>query len=527
MDKIHSLLARQLKRHFADPAAVPEGVHDFIAAVNAAYWQFDDDRRMVERSLELSSQELVETNSQLRAIFETLPDLFFHIDDTGKIIDYKTGNISGFSFSPEVLLGKYIQEMPIPEWREQFGAAYRQVREKKSLVTIEYSAPPQGGTEFYEARLLPLLEEHVAVMIRKITRRKLAEQALEKSYSLLRTTLDSTSNGILVVDHDGKMASYNQRFAEMWKIPEAVLAAGDDAAALNFVLDQLKEPEVFLNKVRELYSQPTAESYDILEFKDGRVFERYSRPQLVNGKGEGRVWSFFDITAHKQAEGKIKASLHEKEVLLKEIHHRVKNNMQVISSLLSLQAGYIQNPEALRLFKESENRIRSMALVHEKLYQTEDLTKIDFAEYIPSLTNHLMSSYANANTAIALRLNIEHITLGLDAAIPCGLIINELVSNALKHAFGKQERGDITIDFHRKDRRRDDDGSLVLRVQDNGVGLPEKFDFRQGASLGLKLVVSLTKQLKGKITHHNPASRGAEFRIEFKPAETNKRKSHA
>ena len=396
MEKIHSLLARQLKRH--SPGAGPEHLQGFIAAVNAAYWQSDDDRRMVERSLELSSQELIETNSQLRA------------------------------------------------------------------------------------------------------------------------TLDSTSNGILVVDRDGKISSYNRKFVEMWRIPPAVLATKDDAEALNFVLDQLKQSDVFINKVMELYSRPDAESYDILEFKDGRVFERSSKPQLVNGESIGRVWTFSDITAHKQAEEQIKISLHEKEVLLKEIHHRVKNNMQVISSLLNLQAGYIQNQEMLRLFKESEGRIRSMALIHEKLYQTEDLAQIDFAEYIPSLTNHLMSAYASMATAVALRLNIEHITLGLDAAIPCGLIINELASNALKHAFVKRERGDLMIDFHRKNgRRHSAEDGLILSVKDNGVGLPENFDFRQSTSLGLQLVMALVKQLNGKITHYH--RNGTQFRIEFKPVE--------
>lgn len=396
MEKIHSLLARQLKRH--SPSAGPENLQGFITAVNTAYWQSDDDRRMVERSLELSSQELIETNSQLRA------------------------------------------------------------------------------------------------------------------------TLDSTSNGILVVDRDGKISSYNRKFVEMWRIPPAVLATKDDAEALNFVLDQLKQSDVFINKVMELYSRPDAESYDILEFKDGRVFERSSKPQLVNGESIGRVWTFSDITAHKQAEEQIKISLHEKEVLLKEIHHRVKNNMQVISSLLNLQAGYIQNQEMLRLFKESEGRIRSMALIHEKLYQTEDLAQIDFAEYIPSLTNHLMSAYASMATAVALRLNIEHITLGLDAAIPCGLIINELASNALKHAFVKRERGDLMIDFHRKNgRRHSAEDGLILSVKDNGVGLPENFDFRQSTSLGLQLVMALVKQLNGKITHYH--RNGTQFRIEFKPME--------
>jgi len=528
VEKMHSLLARQLKRHFA--GAVPENLHGFIAAVNAAYWQSDDDRRMVERSLELSSQELVEANSQLRALFEALPDLFFHIDHAGKIIDCKTGNLDGFDFSPEMLLGKFIEEMPIPEWREQFGEAFRQVREKKSLVTIECSAQRQSGTEFYEVRLLPLFEDHVGAIIRNITRRKLAEQALEKSFALLHTTLDSTSNGILVTDREGRITDCNQRFVEMWRVPDTTLAAKDEAAILNFMLGQLKKNGVFLNRVKTLSRRPLAESFDMLEFEDGRVFEHYSKPQVVNGESLGRIWSFFDISAHRQAEDKIKATLREKEVLLREIHHRVKNNMQVISSLLSLQAGYIQNPEALRLFKESEGRIRSMALVHEKLYQSEELAQIDFAEYIPSLTNHLMSAYASASTAVGLRLHIEHITLGLDAAIPCGLIINELVSNALKHAFAQREHGDITIQFPHKNVFNDgqpsgDAASLVLSVKDNGVGLPEKFDFRQGASLGLKLVLSLVRQLRGKITHQN--RNGAEFRIEFKQSEKSKRKVRA
>lgn len=405
MDKTHSLLARQLKHHFPDANALPENLQQFIEAVNAAYWQSDDDRRMVERSLELRSQELIATNSQLRA------------------------------------------------------------------------------------------------------------------------ALDSTSNGILVVDRDGKISSYNQKFVELWQIPPVALAAQNDTKALNFVLDQLKEPEAFLKKVLELYSQPEAESFDILEFKDGRVFERSSKPQLVNGESVGRVWSFSDITAHKQAEEQIKATLREKEVLLKEIHHRVKNNMQVISSLLSLQAGYIQNQEVLRLFKESEGRIRSMALIHEKLYQTENLGQVDFSEYIPSLTNHLMSAYASATTAVALRLNIEPIALGLDAAIPCGLIINELVSNALKHAFGQRERGDITIEFHRKNIPPQGAAEvLILRVKDNGVGFPEKFDFRQSTSLGLQLVLSLVKQLNGKIRHYY--RNGTQFQITFQKTETIKRRMH-
>ena len=198
----------------------------------------------------------------------------------------------------------------------------------------------------------------------------------------------------------------------------------------------------------------------------------------------------------------------EKEVLLREIHHRIKNNLQVISSLCSLQSRDIQDDHVRELFRETLNRVRSMALVHEKLYRSSDVARIDFGGYVRSLITHLFRSYGNRAAGIALEIDAEGISLDTDTTVPCALIINELVSNALKHAFPNGGEGRICISL-----RPGADDDLVLRVEDNGLGLPETLDFRNAASLGLRLVCALTEQLDGRI--ETDRGQGAAFRITF------------
>lgn len=213
----------------------------------------------------------------------------------------------------------------------------------------------------------------------------------------------------------------------------------------------------------------------------------------------------------------LKASLTEKEVLLKEIHHRVKNNLQVISSLLNLQSGYITDGAALQMFKESQNRVRSMALIHEKLYQSEDLAKIDFAEYIRDLTNYLIRMYATETRMVNLEMDVKDISLDIDTAIPCGLIINELISNSLKYAFpAENETFDESDEPENKiliELYSTDGSNLILIVSDNGVGFPEDVDFQKTESLGLQLVNTLTEQLEGSIELEENG--GTTFKIMF------------
>lgn len=198
------------------------------------------------------------------------------------------------------------------------------------------------------------------------------------------------------------------------------------------------------------------------------------------------------------AEIEISNSLHEKEVLLKEIHHRVKNNLQIVSSLLFFQSKQIEDAKTLDMFRDGQNRVKSMALIHEKLYQSGDLANIDFKQYVKKLTNFLFQSYGINQAKIKFKNNVQDVELGVDTAVPFGLIINEIVSNSLKHAFKNQESGEVKIDMG-----YDENNKLILIISDNGVGISEDLNIEESESLGLRLVNNLTTQLNGTITFLN------------------------
>lgn len=220
-----------------------------------------------------------------------------------------------------------------------------------------------------------------------------------------------------------------------------------------------------------------------------------------------------DITRRKQIQDTLTASLREKEALLKEIHHRVKNNLQMISSLLRLQSENIQDPALLAIFLESQNRVRSMAIIHECLYQSPDLARMDFSDYVGKLTDNLLRTYSVQMDKIKLNLDVARVPLSLDIAIPCGLIVTELVSNALKYAYPGGREGTIFVQFRVLPGKR-----YELTVADEGAGLNHPIDFESTESLGLRLVHILTEQLRGQIHVQNTG--GARFTITFNdPAE--------
>jgi len=200
----------------------------------------------------------------------------------------------------------------------------------------------------------------------------------------------------------------------------------------------------------------------------------------------------------KKAESEISNSLNEKEVLLKEIHHRVKNNLQIVSSLFFFQSKKITDPVTLEMFRDGQNRVKSMALIHEKLYQSEDLANIDFKEYVKKLSNFLFQSYGVSQSKFKLKNNITNVQLSVDTAVPCGLIINELVSNSFKHGFKDMDAGEIRIDMD-----HDENNKLILKISDNGKGLPKDLNISELDSLGLRLVNNLTIQLNGNVEFFN------------------------
>ncbi len=215
-----------------------------------------------------------------------------------------------------------------------------------------------------------------------------------------------------------------------------------------------------------------------------------------------------EVIERKHAESKLINSLAEKEVLLKEIYHRVKNNLLVVSSMLEIQTNCIEDPDIIRMFQHSQHRIHSMALVHEQLYRSQNLKELDLSKYIAALINKLSDSYDIGEQGINLLLNTETIHLNIETAHCCGLIINELIANALEHAFPKSKHGNVWISL-----QKDENMQIVLKVQDDGVGVPQDFDFRNTESLGLKLVCILTKQIEGKI--ELSTSDGTCFTITF------------
>ncbi|MEZ5584467.1 MAG: histidine kinase dimerization/phosphoacceptor domain -containing protein [Candidatus Competibacteraceae bacterium] len=249
--------------------------------------------------------------------------------------------------------------------------------------------------------------------------------------------------------------------------------------------------------------------------RDGAIRWLTTRSQTFFA-GEGNacravrtVGAVLDTTESVQAEESLKSAFDEKVVLLREVHHRVKNNMQIISSLLDLQADSLQDERMNQLFKECQQRIRSMALIHENLYQSQDISRVDFAEYLCNLTEHL--SKVHNNNDINLRLDTIPVSLNIETAIPCGLIFNELVSNAFKHAFPSGQDGEIHMTVE-----TDGDQSLILTIADNGIGLPSELDFQKSPSLGLTLVSTLVQQLKGQITLNQET--GTQFTIHFRPS---------
>ncbi|MFN6463000.1 MAG: PAS domain S-box protein [Nostoc sp. DedVER02] len=350
----------------------------------------------------------------------------------------------------------------------------------------------------------------------EITERQRIEKALRESEQRFRATFHQAAVGIAHVAIDGRWLLVNQRLCDI---------LGYTPEELQFLTFQdITHPDD-INADLKYFDQILADNIQNYSMEK-RYFHKDTSIVWVNLtvslirelSGEPRYFiSVVEDISERQAalrdrklwEEQIQASLLEKEVLLKEIYHRVKNNLQVISSLLSLQSAYIKDEHDLIIFKQSQQRIASMALVHEKLYQSQDLAKINFGEYIQDLVTSLFTAYEVNEDAIALLVNIDNqVFLGLDTAIPCSLIIHELVSNSLKYAFPSGKDGTIYIEIN-----QNQDHEVTLIVSDNGIGLPPNFNFKKLASLGWQLVDALINQISGNINIQGDT--GVECRVTF------------
>jgi len=370
------------------------------------------------------------------------------------------------------------------------------IKRAKNTAPYGYIVKP-----FQEAELKATIE---ITLSKKEEERRWREE--EEKYRFL---LENISEGIIAGESRGRVIFWNRG-------AEAIFGYSSDEAVgkpLTFVM-----PEEFRRGYqRRINRVISTENLRII----GRRFEVFGLKkdgskfplELSISRWRMRKDVFFscvacDITKRKEADKKVKASLKEKDLLLKEVHHRVKNNLAVIYSLLNLQSKYIKDKQALRMIKESKDRIRSIALIHDDLHLLKGRERIDFANYIRNLVARLFHSYGVDTNLIRYKLDVDDIFMDIKTAVPCGLIISELVSNSFKYAFKERKEGEIRVDFH-----RDKHNKFALVVSDSGVGFPEDLDFRSTESLGLQIVTDLVEQLKGTIELDRRG--GTKFKISF------------
>jgi PAS domain S-box-containing protein len=342
----------------------------------------------------------------------------------------------------------------------------------------------------------------------EIKQRNIADVRLKKTLSLLHASLESTADGIFVIDQQGKITSYNQNFVSMWNIPRQILESGDSKEVLSLLLPQLKNPEQFVSNITNFHSHPNRESFDMIEFIDGKIFERYSKPQIISDEVVGRVWSFRDITDRKHAEKKLLASLQEKEVLLREIHHRVKNNLQLISGLLDMTRMRTEDESIYSILTDMMLKIQTMAQIHTRLYESKQFGKINITDQIRDQVKALSNIYSGEGHEIVCEILPNEVFLPVDLALPCALVVNEILSNAYKHAFIGRDKGIIDISV------REEEGYIRISVSDDGVGISGLCDISRSNSLGVKLIRTLVQhQLKG--TLNICCDQGTKFQVEF------------
>ncbi len=452
---------------------------------------------------------LIESELRYHLLFDSATDAIIIHETTGKILNANEIASRQSGYPVKVLQDLRLQDLGL---FPSGGLSTDQNTEFQSRgqYLFESHLTTRDGTLLPVEISCKIIEYNsrsaVLSTIRDITERRRVEAALVDSETRYRMIGDLVPFGVWACDAKGKFSYLSESFLSV----------------LGTSMEECRKQGWMHLLPREDYDRTIADwrqciqtgsfwdyEYRIMDMK-GKVFIVLSRG-APHTDSAGNITSWvgihLDITQRKRYEERLETSLREKEVIIKEVHHRVKNNMQVISGFLELQSNYIEDPLAVEKLNECQRRVRTMALVHEKLYQSKSLGAINAAEYIKSLIADIMNSYS-LSTLVDLSVEVDDVNITLDMAIPCGLIINELVTNSLKYAFVGRPEGKISLILHHQE-----DHTFSLITQDDGVGLPDNFEARSAASLGMQLVRVLVHQLGGEMKTHS--DQGARFTIIF------------
>jgi len=465
------------------------------------------DRKQAEAALR-------ESEGKFRTVLENVPDLVL-VHRDGVILYVNPAMIQTMGYTPEEVINTPIIGYIVPEYHGRVADAVR-----KRTTTA-------ASVEPYEIELLTKAGGRLNVIVRgtmiefggspavlnvltDITERKHAEAALHETEERYRSLFDRSLDCVYIHDFLGKFIEANPSALKLLGY------TGEEIRSVNFT-SLLTEDQIplALNVIQEVITtgtQKESSEYRVRR-KDGNYVDVETTATLLYDEGNPYAIQGFahDITERKKTEERLKkfneelergiaertarinASLEEKVVLLREIHHRVKNNLQIIISLLNLQSRYIEDESVKQIIRESQNRLKAMSLVHERLYMSPDISKIDFEGYVGFLARNLFDFYGVKRQNITIKTDISKVSVGINTAIPIGLIVNELLSNSLKYAFPDGRKGEIAISVTKED------STISLRFKDNGVGIPEDKDWRDAKSLGLRIVISLVEQLSGTI----------------------------
>lgn len=465
--------------------------------------------------LKQAQQELRESEERYRDIFDNARDFILSIDTDGMLIYANNAVVNALGYGRPDLGEKSIFDLLQPgsvdKRKKLFDSFVDDHLEVKFLARDGSQIIAEGNSSIRYKDKKP---HSIRAILRDVTEARLNEQRALEQQARLESIFESTRNmSMWTLDLNFKITSCNRNFAKYMRHQ-----FGEDVKVGTPFLEQMKKhvsDTLYAGELRAFGKAFDGQAQQFEVALHNLHGEHVWLQVFLNPVYAGDVFEeisclAYDITDRKSIDSRIRDSLKEKEVLLKEVHHRVKNNLQVISSILSLQSSFVQDDSTLEILQESQNRIKSMSYIHETLYRTTDFSSIEFTDYIRNIARNLVHTYSFTSGEVELRTEFDEIFLSLDQAIPSGLIINELVSNALKYAFEGVENPTLTI------RIKEEKGKIILLIADNGIGLPENFRYEEADSLGVQLVYTLVEQLDGTIEVQTEA--GTRFLITFDKA---------
>ena len=469
----------------------------------------------------MAREELEASEARYRSILDNANDAIFTLDDSG-FFTYTNPSFNELLGYSELELSKctvhdVIKDLPKrgKMWikalaesgvEREFVAANGKVLTMLGGATIQHNekGKPSGVRGIYL----------------DITDRLLHERTAKTQSAKLESIFDSTENMIMfTMDSADRVNAYNKNFKNIFEYDFGLTF--DHSKSFVEHISRVVDEEPYQGQLRlflrAMEGKPQQFELPLKTIHgESRWYQVFLNPVSLGEDQREISCIAYDITERKEIDRAIRSALKEKEVLLQEVHHRVKNNLQVISSMLNLQKSFVKDPETLNLLEESTNRIATMSFIHESLYRNTDFANISFAEYLQRLSANLIQSYSRSDCEVVLQTVFDEVYLSLEQAIPCGLITNELVSNSLKYAFPDRAQGTITLRIQHVEN-----GAVELEVSDDGVGLPPGMDFAKNDSLGVYLVQALTEQIDGElvVTSVDQGRKGCSFLVRFTPSE--------